>query len=583
MPLFVMNITNVDDKILQAAEEANEPPLELARRFELEFWKDMDALNCLRPHVITRVSDYVESHIVPYIQKIVDAGFTYDTEQGVYFSVKAFDEAMQQTTRYGKLAPPLSSTDFYSRLGADETSEKLDVRDFVLWKRQKEGERMYWLSPWGTGRPGWHIECSAMIEAIQNLFAETHTFALHAGGMDLKFPHHTNEIAQAEAYHHAERGSPSKEEWIPHWLHTGHLHIDGRKMSKSLKNFITVQDLLNSSVNNDEVSSPLSCPADDFRLWCLGLSGPYRSAATYSADRIDEARALRLKIVRFLIEAQSWVETTGSQAISDISVWRDVDRDLFTVTNDASSRAVRALLFHDLDGSSFLSEILRIVSAGQAYLNQQSSNRLSPLEPIHIAQSTISEMLALVGFSQITCRQSNFTDNAASQIVGGEKALIDELARFRSSVRKLALNDIRTCSHIPSLLAILSLCDDARENVLPTLGIELFDDKADDESEGKSLWRFCLPRTHDDKGDNPPAKVQADRPQESIDLRSIPLKDFFSVGIYAGQFSAFSEDGLPTHHADGSPVSNKLLKKLKKKQEKHAARLKSVDSKELSG
>jgi cysteinyl-tRNA synthetase len=201
-PLFVMNITDVDDKILTAAAEMKVSPIALARKFEAEFWRDLDALNCLRPHVVTRVTECVESHIVPFIQRLVDQGFAYEIDDGVYFHVRAFNEKLGTVTKYGKLAPAAAAQDF-EITGRNEsvakTSQKKDPRDFVLWKRRKH-EPLSWSSPWGEGRPGWHIECSSMIEEIQSRFEATHLFLVHAGGVDLKFPHHTNEIAQSEAY-----------------------------------------------------------------------------------------------------------------------------------------------------------------------------------------------------------------------------------------------------------------------------------------------------------------------------------------------------------------------------------------------
>lgn len=180
-----MNVTDVDDKIITRARDLNEDPLELARRFEEEFFEDMDALNVLRPTFVTRVSEYVESDIVPYIETIVQNGVGYVMPNGtelegcgenkgsVYFDVGAFERMSGSLNRYGKLAPPAASDDeaqfFAWNSGEDEVGNrkkrKRDPRDFVLWKERTEMDTIYWDSPWGEGRPGWHIECSAMIEA----------------------------------------------------------------------------------------------------------------------------------------------------------------------------------------------------------------------------------------------------------------------------------------------------------------------------------------------------------------------------------------------------------------------------------
>jgi len=581
MPLFVMNVTDVDDKILAAAESSGEAPLDLARRYEEEFWRDFDALNCLRPHVVTRVTEHVDSDIVPYIEGIVRAGVTYEIDgDGVYFDVRAFEDRMGGVTRYGKLAPPASSErTFYTRLGdqeecpIDSTKKKRDPRDFVIWKKRKAGERMYWASPWGEGRPGWHIECSAMIEAVSRMFADTHEFAIHAGGVDLKFPHHTNEVAQAEAYHAGEW--VAGREWIGTWVHTGHLHIDGLKMSKSLKNFITVEEMLRG-VSTDEddqdvgAESFLSSTADDFRLWCLGLSGPYRGTATYSRERLIEARNVRQKIVRFLVDGEEWLRRAEDGGRHS-KKWRDADKELFVRISEASTNCKRALL-SNLDGAAFVSEIVEIAALGSAYMRQHSPEH-GPSESIRTALGKVRQLLSLVGFSEVTCHagmHSEATERTSSQVVGGERALLDELVAFRAAVRNVAVAGLgQNDRENTSMNKILELCDDRRDRIFPSLGVELVDGKIHQDEANGSGWKYRLPRNVDGKED----KDGAGSSTSPADLRSIPLEDFFRCGPYEGQFSEFGDDGMPTKHADGSELSNRLLKKLRKKRDKYAKRL----------
>ena len=181
-PIFIMNITDVDDKIIARATEMNEDPLDLARRYEKEFFEDMDALNIMRPTVVTRVSDHVESSIIPYIMKIMENGVAYimsdddestDIQEGsVYFDVGAFERASGLTNnRYGKLAAAATvmSPSEHSGDQSSRVDRKRDPRDFVLWKEKKPTDSLEWNSPWGPGRPGWHIECSAMIEETMKL------------------------------------------------------------------------------------------------------------------------------------------------------------------------------------------------------------------------------------------------------------------------------------------------------------------------------------------------------------------------------------------------------------------------------
>lgn len=230
-----MNITDIDDKIINRCNENKVDFTQHARKFENEFFADCEALNIRLPTVITRVSEFVPE-IVVFIQKIIDNGFAYASNGSVYFSTKQFEA--DPNHEYAKLEPQNKKNwdlimEGEGALGAEDAAkDKKDQTDFALWKKSKEGEP-FWDSPWGKGRPGWHIECSAMAGEI----FKSYPIDIHSGGIDLKFPHHDNEIAQSEAYYCCDN-------WINHFWHTGHLHIDGLKMSKSLKNFTTIKEML---------------------------------------------------------------------------------------------------------------------------------------------------------------------------------------------------------------------------------------------------------------------------------------------------------------------------------------------------
>ncbi|MBW0468866.1 hypothetical protein O181_008581 [Austropuccinia psidii MF-1] len=218
----------------------------LATYWEKSFFDDMDTLGVEPPTVVTRVSDYVQE-ITKFVQKIIDHGFAYELDGSVYFDVNAFDGAQVPATEiypefthsYAKLQPGSKANKklieegegALSAIPTTTSSGKRSVADFALWKKSKPGEPG-WQSDWGTGRPGWHIECSVMASAILGSGMD-----IHSGGVDLMFPHHDNEMAQSEAYHNCPQ-------WVNYFLHTGHLHIEGLKMSKSLKNFITISDAL---------------------------------------------------------------------------------------------------------------------------------------------------------------------------------------------------------------------------------------------------------------------------------------------------------------------------------------------------
>ena len=228
---LVMNITDIDDKIIRKAIEENISFEELSRRYETEFFDDMRRLNVSLPESITRVSEFVPE-IVAFIEKIIENGYAYESNGSVYFDVKKYSSEPNHT--YAKLEPTSVNNKEKMAEGEgvltnSETSEKRVEADFALWKKSKPGEPK-WPSKWGEGRPGWHIECSAMAASI----FKKYPIDIHTGGVDLRFPHHDNEVAQSEAYYNCDN-------WINNFWHTGHLHIAGKKMSKSLKNFITIK------------------------------------------------------------------------------------------------------------------------------------------------------------------------------------------------------------------------------------------------------------------------------------------------------------------------------------------------------
>ncbi len=221
---YVRNITDIDDKILKRSAENGEEPTALAERFTAAFQEDMRILGCADPDVEPKVSEHLEG-IFEMVQTLIDKGHAYESDGDVYFSVESCKD-------YGKLShrdleQMLSGAS--GRLDENQTSRKKNAADFALWKKGKEGVEG-WDSPWGRGRPGWHIECSVMSTAHLGP-----TLDLHGGGLDLVFPHHENEIAQAECA----TGQP----FCDHWVHNGFVQVDGEKMAKSVGNFFTAREL----------------------------------------------------------------------------------------------------------------------------------------------------------------------------------------------------------------------------------------------------------------------------------------------------------------------------------------------------
>ncbi|MDC0826325.1 cysteine--tRNA ligase [Lactococcus petauri] len=222
--IYVSNFTDVDDKIIKGASQEHLTPLELSDKYIAAFYQDTDALNVKRATVNPRATNYIYK-MITFIQDLMDKGFAYEAEGDVYFRVA-------KSKGYAKLANKNLEELLQGASGRtdEETVRKESPADFALWKSAKKDE-ISWSSPWGEGRPGWHIECSVM---SSDLLGDT--LDIHAGGADLEFPHHTNEIAQSEA--------KTGKKFVNYWMHNGFVNVSGEKMSKSLGNFKTVHEML---------------------------------------------------------------------------------------------------------------------------------------------------------------------------------------------------------------------------------------------------------------------------------------------------------------------------------------------------
>ena len=219
---YIQNITDVDDKIINRSKETGIPTTDIAKKYEKRYIEDMNALNVNNVNLFARATDHM-AEIIDQIERLMEKGYAYETEDGVYFEIAKFKD-------FGKL----------SHINVDELqshrelakSTKKNKNDFVLWKKRDDSSEPRWNSPWGMGRPGWHIEDTAITE-----YYFGSQYDIHGGGIDLIFPHHEAEITQMEAV-------SGKSPMVRYWLHTGFLMVSGEKMSKSLKNFITIRDLL---------------------------------------------------------------------------------------------------------------------------------------------------------------------------------------------------------------------------------------------------------------------------------------------------------------------------------------------------
>ncbi|MFJ5625176.1 cysteine--tRNA ligase [Peribacillus loiseleuriae] len=251
---FVSNFTDVDDKLIKAAKELGEDVPTIAERFINAYFEDVSALGCKKADKHPTVMENMDT-IIDFVSALIEKGYAYESEGDVYFRTRKFDS-------YGKLShQSIDELRIGSRIEVGE--RKQDALDFALWKTAKEGE-ISWESPWGNGRPGWHIECSAMAKKYLG-----DTIDIHAGGQDLTFPHHENEIAQSEAL--------TGKTFAKYWMHNGYINIDNEKMSKSLGNFVLVHDIIQHH--------------DPQVLRFFMLSVHYRHPINYSEEVLEKTKA----------------------------------------------------------------------------------------------------------------------------------------------------------------------------------------------------------------------------------------------------------------------------------------------------
>lgn len=277
---FVQNFTDIDDKMIKRAKEDNITVKELGDKFIEEYYKDADALNIERATINPRATEYI-NEIIDFVKDLIDKQYAYEIEGDVYFSTKKFKD-------YGKLSKQnLEDLQAGARINIDE--RKKDPMDFAVWKSQKSGEPA-WKSPWGMGRPGWHIECSCM---AKNLLGDT--IDIHAGGTDLAFPHHENEIAQSEAL--------TGKTFSNYWMHAAFVNVDNKKMSKSLNNFFTVRELLEEY------------DADIIRF--LLLSGHYRVQMNFSKELLESAKASMQRLYNGVCSLETNLSHTTNEDSSE--------------------------------------------------------------------------------------------------------------------------------------------------------------------------------------------------------------------------------------------------------------------------
>lgn len=286
---YVRNITDIDDKIIKRAQEKGVSAKDLAEHFIGEMYADFDALNIARPDIEPRATENIDA-IIALVQRLIDKGHAYVADNGdVMFALDSFKN-------YGRLSgQKLDELNAGARVAVEKT--KRNPFDFVLWKMSKEGEPA-WDSPWGAGRPGWHIECSAMNSKILGT-----TFDIHGGGSDLIFPHHENEIAQSCCAFDTK--------YVNYWMHSGMVMINKEKMSKSLNNFFTIRDVLKEY------------DAETVRYFLI--SAQYRSALNYSQENLDSARTALSRLYTALKNVKVAAPQGGEEYVERFKAAMDDD------------------------------------------------------------------------------------------------------------------------------------------------------------------------------------------------------------------------------------------------------------------
>ena len=383
---YVMNYTDVDDKIIERAKLEDITPDEVAEKYARAFESDMEALGAAPPTVLVRATEHIDD-MISGIERLVEKGVAYEAEGDVYFAVEKFPG-------YGKLSNR-SLDDMRAGERIEPSEKKQHPLDFALWKAAKEGEPA-WPSPWGPGRPGWHIECSIMSAKHLGM-----GFDIHGGATDLIFPHHENEIAQAEAL------SDSNETFARHWLHAGLVQMEAEKMSKSLGNVVLVRDLL------EQYSGMVA------RYWVLTAS--YRTQASFTEAALEDARQAYERLENFLDVSR---HALGAEMPSEPAASRRPNGEPIEDDDGWIQRFVQAM-DDDFNSAGALAVIHDLVRAGNKLVNEVQNGQEEARKPLRKHVELFLEMTQVlnIGFEQ---------RSVASELTGD---LISFLLELREQAR----------------------------------------------------------------------------------------------------------------------------------------------------
>lgn len=540
-------------------EEIFESSKQLTTYWEAKFDEDMQNLNVLKPDTVVRVTEFMDT-IVSFVQTIVKNGFAYEVGGSVYFDVAAFIRAGHD---YAKLKPSSMASSSDALLAEAEGSlsdaiaqAKKSQRDFALWKASKAGEP-YWQSPWGLGRPGWHIECSAMASSEFGCKMD-----IHSGGEDLTFPHHDNELAQSEAAHGCH-------EWVRYFMHTGHLHIHGMKMSKSLKNFITIEQVLTTE----------GMTSRTMRL--LFLSGKWRGRVDYNEDLIRGVRNTEQKFTEFFTQIRALAKEDASSSDSTV-LSRSLQR---------TREEVDAALANDFDTPSMLASLRELLSEANKSLSSETPSMAALLD----ITAFFTDIFEVVG---ITAAE----DRIGWQRSGhGETVMreVTQIAIHRQQIRELSIKSVDESSTdsmkdivsqldtltltIPELVQyrqelvdlvqckppqrdIMEKLDAFRDDTLVNLGIALDDKK--DSFILKSSSKEELVAKRDAKLLEAREKLAKKEQAKKLERETMMKGEMRASDMFRREgtiYTQFDARGIPTHLRDEQGQETEVSKSLSKK------------------
>ena len=534
-----MNITDIDDKIIKRSNDEKKNFAEFAKFWEDSFFKDMRALNVMYPNYITRVSEYIPE-IIKFIEDIIKKGYAYEKNGSVYFDIEAYKKGGHM---YAKLIPQDKNQNLEELqeaegvLSKDNAGEKKNKGDFALWKTSKKDEP-FWDSPWGKGRPGWHIECSVMSSSIFG-----NKLDIHSGGCDLKFPHHDNEIAQTEAH-------DDSKQWINYFLHTGHLKIEGLKMSKSLKNFKKITDFISLYTPNA------------FRLYFC--NSKWDGDMDFTENGLSMASANDKKISEFFQNIKVWSRE------NDLKKNLKLDNEDSALNNFflEAKKNIHAYFCDNFNTPGVVSTILDLIKKTYEYQEKTEKVKTLKLHLIYTVGKYISDILKCLGLVYNTDFVDYFrTSGEGDSNKNAEEILtpyMDVLTKFRHEVKNAIVVE-------KDEKKILKLCDQLRDDILPELGVRI-----EDKGNEGSLWKFFdkeqyMKEKEKEKELKENKKKQKEEEAKQREMKlSMSAKEYYAT--LTDKYSAFDELGIPIKNAKGNDISKEQYNKLKKEFAKHDGR-----------